>query len=614
MSIGLQNHTTGATGTMDNPDVNANSLGIYARGNSYPFDVYDTGIVLSAISVCGSLDREANVSGNITTHGAIAQDMVDWLAWAQSDSHKGGVCGEGGWSYGALDNNDDGNGTHYFGPDNSNSGYAVLGLAYAQDSGLIVPDWVKTELNEYIECIQDINASSANFGGSWYDHRGDGIGVNILKTGNLIFEMAFVGDTPDTPRVVNALAYLEAHWNDTSGKNQPPGWDGDPAQYQTMFTAMKGLEYMGIDTFGDPEIDWFDDFTDAIVDQQETDGSWNDSSGRGKGNPVIITEWALLVLEKASPPPPLEGIPDQCILSGDSFDTFDLDNYTTGSPDHYNYSGNVNLSVSIDPEHVVTISYTAPWTGSETILFTAYDASNTSVDSDDAIFEVCPVPLVGDIPGQTTPFETFDLDDSLLNDSASPVTWSSSYACINWTVDIDSDNNANVTAPDGAKDPCNITFTATSSCCGSNVSDSDVATFDPNQPPNTTNASPSISCIWPPNNKFVDISIEGVTDPDGDAVSIVISCVTSDEPTATIEGAAGKNHAPDANGIGTATAELRAERSGTQNGRVYEISFIASDGIEETEGTVTVCVPHDVRKGTCDCVDDGQNYNATIIN
>ncbi|MCK5629425.1 MAG: hypothetical protein KAI26_02300, partial [Nanoarchaeota archaeon] len=111
---------------------------------------------------------------------------------------------------------------------------------------------------------------------------------------------------PDTPRVVNALAYLEAHWNDTSGGNQPPGWGGDPAQYQTMFTTMKGLEYMGIDTFGNATIDWFDDFTDAIVDQQEADGSWIHSSGRG--NPVIITEWALLVLEKASPPPPVKEV------------------------------------------------------------------------------------------------------------------------------------------------------------------------------------------------------------------------------------------------------------------------------------------------------------------
>lgn len=303
-----QDHTAGATGTDDDPDSNSNGVGIYAHGYAYPFDVYDTGIVLSALSACGFPDEAIYAPGTEVdgmTHEDVAQDMVDWLAFAQSDAHTdfgGGIlCGEGGWSYGALDNT--GDGTKNYGPDNSNSGYAVLGLAYAQDSGLIVPDWVKTELNAYVMCIQD-----PNDGGSWYDHVGDGIGENILKTGNLIFEMGFVGDTPDTPRVQDALDYLESHWGDASGWNLPPGWNGEPAQYHTMFTTMKGLEFMGIDTFGDPEIDWFEDLSDVIVAQQNKDigpnyGSWKISSGRG--NPTIITTWALLTLEKVSPPPPV---------------------------------------------------------------------------------------------------------------------------------------------------------------------------------------------------------------------------------------------------------------------------------------------------------------------
>ena len=135
-----------------------------------------------------------------------------------------------------------------------------------------------------------------------------------------------------------------------------------------------------------------------------------------------------------------------------------------------------------------------------------------------------------------------------------------------------------------------------------------------NQPPDASGTYPSISCLWPPNHKFVDITIEGVTDPDGDNVTITITNITSDEPTATIEGAGGDKHAPDASGVGTDTASLRAERSGTGNGRVYEITFVASDGIAETEGSVTVCVPHDPRKGTCECIDDGQDYDATEIN
>ena len=309
--IGPQDHTAGATGTIDDPDHNSNGTGVYAHGHDYPFDVYDTGIVLSAVAASGTPTRVVNVPGSVVngwTYMDVAQDMVDWLAWAQSDAHTdfgGGVfCGEGGWSYAALDNT--GQGTMYYGPDNSNSGYAVLGLAYAQLLGCTVPAWVPTELNAYVGCIQDPVNGDANDGGSWYEHIADGIGVNMLKTGNLLFEMGMVGDTPTTQRVVDALDYLARHWGDASGPNQPPGWDGNPAQYQTMFTVMKGLEYMAITEFSG--IDWFSEFADKIVSQQVPQthpdptirGAWVSSSGRG--TPIIITEWALLTLEKVSPP------------------------------------------------------------------------------------------------------------------------------------------------------------------------------------------------------------------------------------------------------------------------------------------------------------------------
>ncbi len=136
-----------------------------------------------------------------------------------------------------------------------------------------------------------------------------------------------------------------------------------------------------------------------------------------------------------------------------------------------------------------------------------------------------------------------------------------------------------------------------------------------NQPPDCSAAYASIDCLWPPNHKFVDISILGVTDPDGDPVTITITDITSDEPTATDKGSGGAKHAPDASGVGTDTASVRAERSGNGDGRVYEIHFTASDGISgECEGSVMVKVPHDQSDKTCPAIDSGQNYNATEIN
>jgi hypothetical protein len=153
-----------------------------------------------------------------------------------------------------------------------------------------------------------------------------------------------------------------------------------------------------------------------------------------------------------------------------------------------------------------------------------------------------------------------------------------------------------------------------------------------NRPPDVSGAYPSKEYLWPPNHKFVNVTIEGVTDPDGDQVTIRILNITSDEPTASTHWFCEHHHfhchhhchfqhnctayyAPDAYGIGTDTAHLRAERLGNGNGRVYVITFVASDGRGgETVGSVKVYVPHDRRGGTWHCIDDGQNYDATEIN
>jgi len=133
-----------------------------------------------------------------------------------------------------------------------------------------------------------------------------------------------------------------------------------------------------------------------------------------------------------------------------------------------------------------------------------------------------------------------------------------------------------------------------------------------NCPPDCSNAAPSIATLWPVNHKFVPITIVGVTDPDGDPVTITIDSIYQDEPVNVIGSG---NSEPDGKGVGTDTAEIRAERSGTKkvpgNGRVYHITFTADDGVGGTcTGTVTVCVPHD--NAHSECVDDGPLYDSTV--
>lgn len=76
-----------------------------------------------------------------------------------------------------------------------------------------------------------------------------------------------------------------------------------------------------------------------------------------------------------------------------------------------------------------------------------------------------------------------------------------------------------------------------------------------------------------------------------------------------MDGTGSGDTAPDGEGVGTPTARVRAERSGNGDGRVYAISFTASDGQDGScAGTVTVGVPHNVKDKAAD---SGQSYDST---
>jgi len=127
-----------------------------------------------------------------------------------------------------------------------------------------------------------------------------------------------------------------------------------------------------------------------------------------------------------------------------------------------------------------------------------------------------------------------------------------------------------------------------------------------NQSPDCSASVASTSSLWPPNHKMKDIAILGVTDADGDSVTITVDGITQDEP---VNDTGDGDTSPDGSGVGTDTAQVRSERSGTGDGRVYEISFIADDGNGGScSGSVDVGVPHD-KKDTP--VDSGQIFDST---
>jgi hypothetical protein len=129
-----------------------------------------------------------------------------------------------------------------------------------------------------------------------------------------------------------------------------------------------------------------------------------------------------------------------------------------------------------------------------------------------------------------------------------------------------------------------------------------------NQAPDCSNASPSIDTLWPPEHQFVMVNVLGVTDPEGDSLTITIDSIFQDEPVDTTGDG---SFTPDGKGVGTDTAEVRAERVGSGNGRVYHISFSADDGHGGScLGEVLVGVPkNQSQKGAP--IDDGQLYDST---
>lgn len=121
------------------------------------------------------------------------------------------------------------------------------------------------------------------------------------------------------------------------------------------------------------------------------------------------------------------------------------------------------------------------------------------------------------------------------------------------------------------------------------------------------NAEPGISVLWPPNHRMADVEILGVTDTQGNPATVTVTAITQDEP---VNGLGDGDASPDGDGIGTSVAQVRAERSGLGNGRVYDIRFIAQDaGGARCEGSVNVYVPHDKKD---EAIDDGQVYDSTV--
>jgi CSLREA domain-containing protein len=256
-----------------------------------------------------------------------------------------------------------------------------------------------------------------------------------------------------------------------------------------------------------------------------------------------------------------------------------------------------NGALILDADGSFTYVPEADFNGTDSFTYQAYDGFNLSniATVNITVNEVNDPPTVAVPIEDVTVFE--NAPDTVLDLSSTFLDVDAATNADSLSLSVANDNPSLLTASiadtiltlDYAADQhgtANITVRATD-LAGAFVEDTFLVTVNAaNNPPDCTSATPSIERIWPPNRRFWPVRVRGVTDPDGDPVTITIDRIFQDEWV---------GWRPDAWIVGPNFAKVRAERAGKGDGRVYHIEFEAEDdqgGI--CSGVVLVgIVPHD---------------------
>jgi hypothetical protein len=141
-----------------------------------------------------------------------------------------------------------------------------------------------------------------------------------------------------------------------------------------------------------------------------------------------------------------------------------------------------------------------------------------------------------------------------------------------------------------------VTLTVTDNPGASSQCSATLTVID-NTPPVINGASASPAVLWPPNHKMVEVAVSYNATDNCDPAS-AISCdltVSSNEPPS---GTGDGHTSPDWEVVDAHHVQLRAERSGGGDGRIYTITITCTDRSNNSSSqTVTVTVPHDHSAG-----------------
>jgi hypothetical protein len=262
----------------------------------------------------------------------------------------------------------------------------------------------------------------------------------------------------------------------------------------------------------------------------------------------------------------------------------------------------------------ITIAADAPLTFRDVIITTGGEVA-TALSAFQVLPQIAVPNILAVVPGQGQRGQTLNVaitaENTNFNNGVTAVSFSGTGVTVNsTTVTSQTSVTANITIALGAA----LTLRDVTVSTGAEVVTESGSFQVLSASPVCTNARPSLTLITPPNRLMVPINIMDVTDPDNEPLTISITTIRQDEPMDHIGDG---SFSPDST-ISGATALVRAEAIfGTVvvngvtyvgNGRVYHISFTATDGGNQTcSGTVRVGVPH---VQTATPIDDGPLFNS----
>jgi hypothetical protein len=188
---------------------------------------------------------------------------------------------------------------------------------------------------------------------------------------------------------------------------------------------------------------------------------------------LSASDTARFTVTPVNDPPVVAGIPDQILSYGATFATINLDSYVTDLDNTdaemtWSYSGNSQLTVSINGARVATITKpSADWNGNESIIFTATDPGLLS-DADTATFSIAaPTPVI-EITPDTLTFSAYAGGSNptgqgamITNVGNGTINWNASEATSWFTI-----SSASGTAPSGFTVNVDITGLAPGSYVG----------------------------------------------------------------------------------------------------------------------------------------------------